>query len=328
MPKISQLPQDSAPTTDDYLVAVDSTSGQTKKVLVSDVETLAFNQASIPSISGSPILRHTDMMFDFIASGCVWSGDSYGSTRAASMTSGVVYINGKRLTVAAVSARTFTASKDVYVGFNDNGDGTAAIVYYDNTTNAASPSLATGGYTVLNAIIVVGASSIASVASVNQGQESKALPIASSIQYTVCDSLGNLICPRDPNRQILGMRLQTGGAFSTASTSAVAITGTSCPVIVPTGRKIRVSVMGTQFYNSGGAQTSLQIYEGASSGTLTTSITNVTAGANTAGGTYPAVTFGVRTTSLNNPVYITASLNTAATGTSTVSSLLLIVELV
>ena len=51
-------------------------------------------------------------VFDHIASGCVWSGDSYGSTRNASCTSGVVYIAGKRLTVAAVTARSFTASKD------------------------------------------------------------------------------------------------------------------------------------------------------------------------------------------------------------------------
>ena len=104
-------------------------------------------------------------VFDHIASGCVWSGDAYGSTRVASCTSGVVYLSGKRLTVAAVTSRSFTASKDVYCDLHDNGDGTAVWVYTDNTTNAASPALTAGN--LRGAIIVVGASNIASAASLS-----------------------------------------------------------------------------------------------------------------------------------------------------------------
>lgn len=185
--------------------------------------------------------QYNNFLFDHVVSGCVWSGDSYGSTRAASMTAGVVCINGVFISVAAVSARTFTASRDVYVDI----DSTGTLVYTDNTTNAASPALAANSIRI--AIIVVGASSIANAAAVNQGEETKVLPIASSIPYQVTDSLGNLICPRDPLRKVLGYRqiLADQGSITTE----VAVTGLSCPVIVPANRKIKLKV----FMNSSNA---------------------------------------------------------------------------
>ena len=190
--------------------------------------------------------------FDYVHSGCVWSGDAYGSTRVASMTAGVVVINGNPVTVAAVTSRTFTASKDVYVDVLDNGDGTGLLVYTDGTTNAASPALAANS--VRLAIIVVGASSIAAATSVNQGQETMVLPIASSIPYAVTDSLGNLICPRDPQRKILGYR-QIISAFSTASASDTQVTGLSVPVIIPTGRKAKITL-----FSQGGSNSSAGSY--------------------------------------------------------------------
>ena len=196
----------------------------------------------------------SEFIFDHIASGCVWSGDAYASTRNASCTSGVVYLAGKRLTVAAVTARSFTASKDVYCDLKDNGDGTAVWVYTDNTTNAASPALTAGN--LRGAIVVVGASSIANVGSVNMGEEDKVLPIASSIPYAVTDSLGNLICPRDPQRKILGKR-QITTAFSSATVAGVDVTGLSAPVIVPTGRKIKASVVSSSIQKSGTATENL-----------------------------------------------------------------------
>lgn len=194
---------------------------------------------------------NTELIFDFIQSGCVWSGDAYASTRLASCTAGIVYISGKRLIVNAVANRTFTASKDVYCDLKDNSDGTAVWVYYDNTTNAASPSFATTTGTVRGAIIVVGATNIAAATSVNQGQETRVLPIASSIPYAVTDSLGNLICPRDPSRTTLGYR-QIITNFSTAATSDTQVTGLSCPVIVPLGRKVEIS-----FYSQGVKNTNI-----------------------------------------------------------------------
>lgn len=198
--------------------------------------------------------------YDFVLSGCVWTADAAGSTRLASMTSGVVVINGNPVTVAAVTGRTFTASKDVYVDVLDNGDGTGLLVYTDNTTNAASPALASNS--VRLAIIVVGASSIATAASVNQGQEDRVLPIASSVPYAVTDSLGNLICPRDPQRRIIGYRQITSTATQ-SSTSATQITGLSVPVIVPTGRKVLISAGCGDTAPSGGyTTTKFSVWDG------------------------------------------------------------------
>jgi len=205
-----------------------------------------------------PVTRFTDDFFDHVASGCVWSGDSYGSTRAASMTSGVVYVNGIRATVSAVTARTFTASKDTYIDV----DSTGAITYTEVANNAASPALSAGNVRI--GIIVTAAGSIAAVGSVNQGQENKVLPIASSIAYAVTDSLGNLICPRDPNRRLLGYRQILG---DTSGTTIAAITGLSVPVIVPTGRKVKITLYATSYFNSSSSQTlTLSIWSGAVSG--------------------------------------------------------------
>ena len=213
-----------------------------------------------------PVKRFVDDFFDHIASGCVWTADAAGSTRVASCTAGVVYIAGKRLTVAAVTSRTFTASKDVYADLKDNGDGTAVWVYYDNTLNAASPSFGTTTGTVRGAIVVVGASSIAAAASINQGQENRVLPIASSTPYTVTDSLGNLICPRDPNRKILGYR-QIVSDSTIASATIAQIVGLSVPIIVPTGRKILCTLKSPANRNDDAAgQTIIGIHEGAISG--------------------------------------------------------------
>lgn len=162
----------------------------------------------------------TEHFFDYVASGMVWSGDAYASTRNASMTSGVVYINGRRLTADAVSARSFTASKDTYIDASDNGDGTVLLTYTEVANNAASPTLAANSVRI--GIIVTGASNIAAAGSVNQGQPDKVLPIASSIPYTTTDSIGNLICPRDPNRRLIAYRQKlTSQTINSASVTDV-----------------------------------------------------------------------------------------------------------
>jgi hypothetical protein len=100
----------------------------------------------------------------YVVSGCVWTADSPGSTRNCSMTSGSVMIGGILLTVASVSGRTFTASNDTYVDFADNGDGTATITYTAVPNMQTSPALASSGTalnTIRNAVISVGASSVA-----------------------------------------------------------------------------------------------------------------------------------------------------------------------
>lgn len=195
------------------------------------------------SINPNTLLNETT--YSFIASGLVWTGDSYGSTLAGSMTSGVLYYNGVRVTVNSVSGHTFTASKDTYIDIDKN----ANITYVEATNNAASPALTANSIRV--AIVVSGAN-IAAATSINQGQETLVLPIASSIPYQVTDSLGNLICPRDPNHRLIGYRQITGAVTLTTPTAAAAITGLTVPIIIPTGRRIKVSIDGgLSIQNSG-----------------------------------------------------------------------------
>ncbi len=217
-----------------------------------------FTALASGELSTDPL--RTELFFDYVASGCVWTGDSYGSTRNASMTSGVIYINGRRLTVSTVTSRSFTASKDTYIDASDaTGDGIATLTYTEVANNAASPALAANSVRV--GIIVTGATTIAAAGSVNQGQEDKVLPIASSVPYAVTDSLGNLICPRDPLRKVLGLR-QIIANFSSASATPVQITGLTVPVIIPSGRKVKVSLVGAGYTTGATGDVNPSIWEG------------------------------------------------------------------
>lgn len=170
---------------------------------------------------------------DYTVSGGVWSGDSYGSTLAASMTAWVGYINGQRGTISAVTARAFTASKDTYVDVLNNS-GTFSLVYTEVANNAASPALAANSIRI--AIVVSGGSSIAAATSINQGQTDRTVPVVSSVPYTVTDSLGNLIYNLSPNPTLIGYRTTAtyGSAGDTSRTGMV-----QTPFIVPTGRRVK-----------------------------------------------------------------------------------------
>ncbi len=256
------------PSGTDTLVGKATTDTLTNKTISGTTNLVRSSGANSSLIDSSSLQedverRQSEQAFDYIASGCVWTADAAGSTLLASMTSGVVYLAGKRLTVSAVTSRAFTASRDVYVDFSDNGNGTALITYTDNTLNAASPALTAGS--LRNGIIVTGAGSIAAATSINQGQENRVLPIASSIPYAVTDSLGNLICPRDPTRKILGYRqVITSPTFTTQAQ----IVGLSVPVIVPTGRKVKIRAVFPDSRNSTTTQDiTTAIWDGAVAGT-------------------------------------------------------------
>lgn len=214
--------------------------------------------------------------YDYVASGCVWSGDAYASTRNGSMTAGVVVVNGNPVNAALVTAHVFTASKDTYIDAADNGDGTALLTYTEATNNAASPALSANNVRI--AIIVTGASNIANAGSVNQGQETMILPIASSVAYTTTDSLGNLICPRDPARKILGYRQTTTNTSTADGTGTISLPGLTVPVIIPAGRKVNLIMHDPYMYNStstsGGG---INVFDSTSSAT-----TGADAGANSA----------------------------------------------
>lgn len=210
-----------------------------------------------------------EVAFDFIVSGGVLSGLGYGSTLTAAMTAIILYINGQRGSIAAVATRTYTASKDTYVDVL-NTAGVFTLVYTEVANNAASPALAANSIRL--GIIVSGATFITDVGSVNQGQEKKILPISGGFAYTTTDSLGNLICPRDPSRSILGYR-ETPTTFSNASATAAVIPGLRCPVIVPTGRAVKVTSQVRNLYNGAVANGAaiLSVWDGtAGSGTQLT----------------------------------------------------------
>jgi hypothetical protein len=229
--------------------------------------------------TGFAVARNPELVFDFIVANTgVWSGLGYGSTLTAAMTAATCYINGRRIVLAAIATRTFTASKDTYVDVLDNLDGTGTIVYTEVANNAASPALAANS--VRMAIIVTGVANIASAGSVNQGQIGAILPIVASQPYEVTDSLGNLIYPSDPSRKIIGYR-QTTANFSTTNNAIMTdILGLSCPIIMPTsavGRKIKISLFNPGMTSTGAAGTGVVTYIREGSTTLATSNFNIPA---------------------------------------------------
>lgn len=263
MVKISELPPDASPTTTDLVPTVDTETNLTKYSTLANLITLFFN--NIPTGSPSPITRFDEALVDFVASGGVWTADSAGVNRNASMSAMVVYINGRRITVAAVTSRTFTASKDTYIDVLDNQDGTGTLVYTEGSNNAASQSLASNSIRI--GIIVTGATSIAASTSINQGQATRVLPIASSIPYAVTDSLGNRICNRDSTGRILGYR-QRITDFSTATQTATQITGLSVPWIAPANAQIKLSFGATRInINAAAGNSFFGVCDGAVSAT-------------------------------------------------------------
>lgn len=177
-----------------------------------------------------------DTMADFIVSGGVWTGDAYGSTRNASMTALVCYINGQRGTIAAVTARAFTASKDTYIDVL-NTAGVFTLVYTEVSNNAASPALAANSLRL--GIVVTGASNIAATTSINQGQLDALLPTSSGYIIYVADTLGNRIYNTSPTGGILSYR-QKDAALSAGNTNGNNIMPT--PFIVPAGKRIKYTV--------------------------------------------------------------------------------------
>lgn len=204
-------------------------------------------------INTSKLIGASEFIPDYVASGLVITGDSLGVNKNYSLSSGVVYISGKRIAVTAVSAQVVTASKDRYVDVTSAG----VLVNTEVNNNAASPALAAGSIRL--GIVVAGATFITNAGSINQGQEDKILPIVTSIPYAVTDSLGNLICPRDPNRRLLGYRQSIASFAGTVSTETD-VTGLSVPFIADGVRKIKVTLAIPNQSSSSAAATGQSFY--------------------------------------------------------------------
>lgn len=196
-------------------------------------------QASAMADAANPIKRGLESFFDY-----VYSGGVIAATGGLGITisGGVFYILGNRLVFAGVGAQTLAANKDVYIDVDNLGN----VVYQSVSNNTAAPSITANSIRL--GIVITGA---ATITAINQGLETAVLPIVSGIPMSVQDSLGNLICPRDPIRRTLGYR-QLTSVFSTASTSPVQVTPLSCPVIVPTGRRVKITA-GTPLLQSSGS---------------------------------------------------------------------------
>lgn len=246
----------------------DELGAHTAVTAISVAATGVINTSTVSSLqdTGIPLSTYrTDSTFDYVVSGGVWTADSVGVSLNASMTAIVVWINGQRLSIGAVTARAFTTNVDTYIDVL-NTAGVGSLVYTTAVTNAASPALAANSIRIG---IIQAAATIIATTKVNQGQEDRVFPIASSIPYAVTDSLGNLICPRDPNRKILGYRqllVNTSGTAAAPGTQA----NLTCPVIVPTGRKIKISTYGPAVNQTGSNTGGLAIVDGTIGGGGTT----------------------------------------------------------
>lgn len=161
-----------------------------RRTMLSSSQPIDSTSIKLRSVELETIRSETE--FSHVASGLVWSGDAYGSTRVASMTSGVAYIGGRRFAISAVTSRTFTASKDTYIDIDSSG----TLVYTEVSNNAASPALAAGSIRI--GIIVTGASNIAASTSISQGGYANILPVISAHTLKGSDTLGNVIYPKGP----------------------------------------------------------------------------------------------------------------------------------
>lgn len=113
--------------------------GTLKAGAVDVAAVLADDVVTDDKILVDPRTTRFEMLGDFLASGCVWGTSA---NLNGSMSAGVAYINGRRLTISAVVNRAFTATKDTYVDIKDNLDNTYTLVYTEVANLAAEPVLA------------------------------------------------------------------------------------------------------------------------------------------------------------------------------------------
>ena len=89
--------------------------------------------ASASDVASNPETRENETIGNMVASGLIWS--TLTGLNGA-MSSGVAYVNGKRLVVSAVATYAFTASRDTYIYV----DNTGTIQYNPQTNGATQPA--------------------------------------------------------------------------------------------------------------------------------------------------------------------------------------------
>lgn len=206
---------------------------------------LGLADGSLDDIENSLATFRGEVFYDFVLNGCLWSGDSYGSTRVASMTAGVVYINGLRVVVSAVASRTFTASKDTYIYVDQDG----TLTYSEVSNNAASPSLPANS--LLLCIIITGASTIANVGSINQGDPLISLPVVSSQYLRGADTNGVPIHNLNP----VELSWARYGVASPAPSSEADVAGCTTTFTLAQMSDVRIDLQAHYQLNSGATRT-------------------------------------------------------------------------
>jgi hypothetical protein len=229
--------------------------------------------------NGSNLIDFRSSFSNFVKSGGVWS---IQSGLAGNMTAMTLFIAGVEYSQALVTGHTFAASSDTYVDYTA-GTG---LAFNAVANNAASPALAANSVRI--AIIVT---SGAAITSINQGAPNVTAPVASSITYSVTDSLGNMIYPTNPSGGIVGYRQITSN-FTTTSSSAVQVPGLSAPTIVPTGRKLKLTAFTFALATaSTTGYLTMEIWDGVvGSGTQISQVTNyISTGGSNIGGIAQAI---------------------------------------
>lgn len=143
----------------------------------------------------------SEMIADFVASGGVWTQNS---GLDGDMTALAYYIAGTRYTVDAVSARSFTASKDTYIDVGAN----ETLDYTEVTNGAAAPALSASHLRI--AKVVTDGSGITDIVQIGQ------------------DSLGNSIYPTgasQPSVRSGGFHIGVISGSTLGSTGNKSITG-------------------------------------------------------------------------------------------------------
>jgi hypothetical protein len=257
--KVTDLTTKATAAAADILLIVDATTNSSKQTTIGGIAVAAAQSVPAGGLTLSQVASASELFFDFVVPGGAVLTSPSGLNW--SLSAGAVYIGGVRYTVATASG-TLTASKDTYFDLLIPGSGTVATLVNTGgnivANNAASPALAANS--VRLGIMVSGAAAL-TAGGINQGLETALLPIASSTPYAVTDSLGNLICPHDPNRKTLGYR-EIRVTFSTSSSSPVQVTGLSCPVIVPAGRRVEVEVFIPEIVNAAAGTAVASLWDG------------------------------------------------------------------
>lgn len=141
-------------TTGTVIVAdqIDQEFNTVANVLNGNIDTTNIKDASVTAAKCvtaiNPETRDNERWIDFVQSGLTMTPTSGWAGLSAGITEGVIYYDGKRVTVSAVASHNYTASKDTYVDVSSTGSFTYTAV----ANGAAVPSIAADSVRILKVV--------------------------------------------------------------------------------------------------------------------------------------------------------------------------------